>query len=390
MTVNDSWHKSDIRPNDPTCREHGKPITATHGKGKRWEVRYPNGKREFFAKITDARKADQTPEPTIAPIVIATKPSDILFGEFAESWFNAYRAEDTTKRNVRSELNNHILPILKDYSLAELCEKVSILESWISVVESKVIASTAGKIYTTASSIFNSAVAHEVIPKNPLKRVPKPKPDARKIVPWSQDILSCVTGNLPDNRKVICHIGAGAGLRQAEIFGLDPSDLQDGTLHVLRQVVYAKGGAYYKLPKRRKTRSIPVAENTERQFREHIERYGTVSVTLPWGSLRGELRTHNLILTSEKGEPLHSSFINRAIWHPAVSAAGLTPRIRLNGMHALRHFFASYLLANGMDIAGLSEYLGHEKIATTLKYYAHMMPGSQAKMRGIMDNVFQE
>lgn len=389
MTVNDSWHKSDVRPNDPKCREHGKPITATHGKGKRWEVRYPNGKREFFEKLAVARKADQEATPTTVAPILATKPSDILFREFAESWFSAYRAEDTTKRNVRSELRKHILPILGDHSIGALAENIGIVDAWMVGVESNVIAATAAKIHTTVTTIFNSAVNHGVIEKSPMKQIPKPKPDDKKIIPWSQETLSRVTNNLPENRKVICDIGAGAGLRQAEIFGLDPSDLQDGYLHVLRQVVLAKGGAYYKLPKRRKTRAVPVAPSTVRRFQQHIETYGTVPVTLPWGSLRGEPRTYNLILTSERGEPLSGSVTNRAIWHPAVSAAGLTPRIRLNGMHALRHFYASYALSHGMDIAGLSSYLGHEKIATTLRYYAHMMPGSQDKMRGIMDGLFQ-
>ncbi len=39
-------------------------------------------------------------------------------------------------------------------------------------------------------------------------------------------------------------------------------------------------------------------------------------------------------------------------------------------MHALRHYYASALLAGGVDIRALSEYLGHHDPAFTLRIYA--------------------
>ena len=44
------------------------------------------------------------------------------------------------------------------------------------------------------------------------------------------------------------------------------------------------------------------------------------------------------------------------------------------GPHQLRHFYASVLLAGGVDIKALSEYLGHHDPAMTLRIYAHLMP----------------
>ena len=48
-------------------------------------------------------------------------------------------------------------------------------------------------------------------------------------------------------------------------------------------------------------------------------------------------------------------------------------------MHALRHYYASVLLAGGVDVRALAEYLGHHDPAVTLRIYAHLMPGAETR-----------
>jgi integrase len=60
--------------------------------------------------------------------------------------------------------------------------------------------------------------------------------------------------------------------------------------------------------------------------------------------------------------------------------AGLAD-VRENGMHALRHYYVSVLLAGGVDIRALSEYPGHHDPAFTLRIYAHLMPGADDRAR---------
>ncbi len=55
-------------------------------------------------------------------------------------------------------------------------------------------------------------------------------------------------------------------------------------------------------------------------------------------------------------------------------------------MHALRHYYASVLLAGGVDVRALSEYLGHHDPAVTLRIYAHLMPSAEARaLRAVED-----
>jgi integrase len=43
------------------------------------------------------------------------------------------------------------------------------------------------------------------------------------------------------------------------------------------------------------------------------------------------------------------------------------------------------MLADGASIRDLAEYLGHHDPAFTLRIYAHLMPGSHERARGIVD-----
>ncbi|MDT5036690.1 MAG: hypothetical protein QOE03_1875, partial [Micromonosporaceae bacterium] len=59
-----------------------------------------------------------------------------------------------------------------------------------------------------------------------------------------------------------------------------------------------------------------------------------------------------------------------------------------NGMHALRHFYASVLLDGGESIKALAAYLGHSDPGFTLRTYTHLMPSSEERTRRAVDRMF--
>jgi integrase len=54
---------------------------------------------------------------------------------------------------------------------------------------------------------------------------------------------------------------------------------------------------------------------------------------------------------------------------------------RDNGMHALRHYYASALLEDGVSIKALADYLGHADPGFTLRTYTHLMPTTEDRAR---------
>ena len=60
---------------------------------------------------------------------------------------------------------------------------------------------------------------------------------------------------------------------------------------------------------------------------------------------------------------------------------------RREGIHQLRHY-ASVMLAGGVSIKELAEYLGHNDPAFTLRIYAHMLPCSHDRARAVIGERF--
>ncbi|WP_443065547.1 hypothetical protein [Streptomyces sp. NBC_00557] len=75
----------------------------------------------------------------------------------------------------------------------------------------------------------------------------------------------------------------------------------------------------------------------------HLKRHPDTKITLPWKTLDGPPVTASLIFTSPTGLPLDRTRFNDRVWRPALRAAHVKTE-RDNGMHALRHFYASVLL----------------------------------------------
>lgn len=133
----------------------------------------------------------------------------------------------------------------------------------------------------------------------------------------------------------------GSGLRVSEATGLTGAVLPLGT--TLRVT-----------GKRNKTRIVPLIE----QVKSEIEHYLSLC---PYPASRDEP-----LFKGARGGPLSPALIRRAV-QGARGRLGLSERTT---PHALRHSFATHLLAGGADLRSLQELLGHASLSSTQVYTA--------------------
>ena len=188
--------------------------------------------------------------------------------------------------------------------------------------------------------ISRDALAGLRSPKVP-RRVPRPvTPDAA--MELAQAVGDTATAPwIAARDTAVLLLMYGAGLRIAEALSLTGADLPLGeTLNILG--------------KRQKTRVVPLLP----AVREAVEAYLKIN---PW-----PVGANDSVFRGAKGGPLRPELIRTAM-AGARAALGLpdtaTP-------HALRHSFATHLLARGADLRSIQALLGHASLSSTQIYTA--------------------
>ena len=140
-------------------------------------------------------------------------------------------------------------------------------------------------------------------------------------------------------------------------------------------------------PKGGKERDVPLPETVALELAAHLQAFPAVKVTLPWREPEARPETAGLVVTTRERTALARTYFNRHVWKSALDGAGV-PATRANGMHALRHTYASVPLEDGVSIKALAEYLGHADPGFTLRTYTHLMPSSEDRARTAVDRAF--
>ena len=135
------------------------------------------------------------------------------------------------------------------------------------------------------------------------------------------------------------------------------SSTSDDRLSV-RQVKTVRYHRVLALPEYGKIRDVPLPTPVRAALAEHLRDFPAVPVALPWNVHGGDDVAQTLIVTSMRSLAVAANDFNRNYWKPALDACGVPSGRYENGMHDLRHFFASKLLEQGVSIKAVAEWLG--------------------------------
>ncbi|MFE0627802.1 tyrosine-type recombinase/integrase [Streptomyces sp. NPDC058864] len=403
--VQDRWYKTVDGP-------EGKPVrvkTDRHGIGLRYRARYvaPDG-TEKSKSFPDRQKrlADQWLSHIEADMsrgqYIDPMAGKITFRKYALDWLASQTTDAATQVAVESRLRLHAFPHLGNRPLASFLP--SHIRAWARLLEDTGAGGSYRRvIFGNVSAVLSAAVDDGYLARNPCRAgsVRPPRPAAGRVTPWLPDRVFAVRAGTPDRLRAMVDVGAGCGLRQGEIFGLavDDVDPLTGVLHVTQQVKLVNGHLLFSPPKNGKLRDVPVPDAVASALATHMTAFPPVEITLPWLRVDGPPVTRLLYFTALDGGPLRRNDFNTHIWKPALAAAGVIPvpgpgerykAAREDGMHALRHFYASVLLDAGESIKAVSAYLGHADAGFTLRTYTHLMPTSETRTRKAVDAVFRK
>ncbi|HVK24981.1 MAG TPA: site-specific integrase [Actinokineospora sp.] len=401
--VQDRWYrpKKDPVTGEVATDKRGKPLrekSELYGIGDRYKARYvdPSGSErsksfpdrckkqadDFLLAVENDKREDRYIDPTAARRLFRTQ---------AESWIKGQSDDPATRQILASRLNKRILPVLGDKPVGKIA--ASTIRDWMDTIAGY-SENYKAVLFTLVSSVLDSAIDDRLIRDNPCRAKSIQRPTAAAITAkdiWSEDRVRSVESGLPDRWKIVVPIGAGCGLRQGEILGLSPDDIDRDAmvLNVRRQLRLVNGTLVFSAPKRNKTRVVPLARGVLARLDKHMEDAEPVSVTLPWRKPSGDEIKVKLLCTRDDDKLLYSGdLFTKTLWAGAFRVSNLTRIKQVDGIHALRHFYASTLLAQGVSIKELAAYLGHSDPGFTLRVYTHLVSTSYERARLAMDTVF--
>lgn len=421
MAVTDRWHKTyptlddrpcgcgtAKRPLHPTA-EHPRPAkdgTRAFSGGKRWQVRYRDDSGEQRSKNFQLKEGDDPEQHATA--FDAKVNSDLNTDNYLdpkagqvtlEKYLREWRAAQSSKISTLSRLDNFLDKWVYGTSIARvpmarLAKRPTLIQAWIKTLNQELEPSTVRWGHGRLSSVFVSAVDDGVAARNPCraKSVKLPTVVKKKIVPLTLDQYEAIHDDLAAEYQAIATLGAGCGLRQGELFGIAKEDIDflKRTVTIRRQVKLVKKQLVFGLPKGDKVRVVPLPDSVGLDLAAHMQQFPPTPITLAWEDPDGS-KTDSAALLFVWTGPQTPGAINRNTfnhrWYSAREAAGLSHE-RKNGMHLLRHTFASACLSEGVDIKTLAEWLGHEDPGFTLRTYAHLMPNAADKGRAAVDAFF--
>lgn len=398
--IQDRWYRPKTHPEtgEILLNGRGKPVmerTDLYGTGLRYKARYEDPDGNERSKSFPDRQKKAAEDFLIAVEndkregkYVDRSRGRISIQEFAERWRAAQTFDYTTRDRIGGRLRVQVYPFFERRSVGSV--RPADIQAWQRWLQDRGVSQNYRVLlFTHVATIFNAAVDDKRILENPChaKSVSRPRAEQKKIEVWSHERAREVREALPDRYKIVVPVGVGCGLRQGEVFGLSPDDLdrEAEEINIVRQIRIVENKPVFAPPKRGKTRTVPLSTRVAHELDEYAERFEPTELTLPWLHPGGKPVTARVYLVDYDGRPCMRGAFNSQVWRPALARAGVTGPTRDHGMHALRHLYASVLLDAGESIKALAQYLGHTDPGFTLRVYTHLMPTSHERTRRAVD-----
>jgi integrase len=230
-------------------------------------------------------------------------------------------------------------------------------------------AKTVRNIAGVVSSAFLRAMKWGLITVNPVSNSEPPIPKKREgmaLMPNEQMLMiESATGLwcLP----MFLEMAAATGARRGEVLALRWSDITGRDAVITRSLTQTRQVLEFKGTKTEKPRHVNLPESIIVRLAVHRKRQD--EFRMQFGpDYRGDL---DLIIANPDGTPLKPDSVS-------ASVSLLCRRLGLPkgaSLHTLRHSHGSLLLADGVDLATVSERLGHSSVRVTADIYSHALRG---------------
>ncbi len=234
---------------------------------------------------------------------------------------------------------------------------------------------------------FNQGIQWGMLNRNPTQTVRPRRAEKYEVMPPAIDGVRRVleaarTSKNPENALVFRFLAA-TGCRRGEVCGVRWSDidLAEGTVVLRSSVVQIGSVLEMKDTKTHQRRTVSLDPTTVDSLRLHLARSKELAQ-----KFETKVGGDSFVFSDAPGggEPIPPNRLSQA-WVRLAASCKVDARL-----HDLRHFQASALIDAGESIATVAARLGHSDTSTTLRVYAHLMPGADSRAAGIVGSMLDD
>lgn len=305
------------------------------------------------------------------------------YGERVFMPAKAVTMSENGRASYQGNLDRTIYPALGAFKLPDITS-AQISALLLDIQASGKAHATVIKAYTILHSLFKMAYLGDMIPKNPMDKVERPKPRKDEIQAAEPQAYTAaeikqlfdVLDTEPLKWRALVQLLIDTGIRRGECCALrwENIDFSSGAVAISGNLCYTPAkGIYLDTPKNGHRRTVYVGTETLSLLRQ----------------LRTEqaAKAFSAYVFTQEGspEPMHPQSPTRYL-------KKLSARCGLTDLHPhkLRHTFASVAITNGADVASVSEALGHADKSTTLRMYTHASAESISRTAQIVRDAIKK
>lgn len=299
-----------------------------------------------------------------------------LFADFLKDWLKitAPTIERTTYQSYENMINARLDGFFRMLGVTlPQVEPSHIRALHDSIFKDGCNANTVIHYHAVVRKALQYAVKNEMIPKNPADMVDRPKLSKYTADYYNEEEMGALfEATKHDSIAMVIQLAAYYGLRRSEVIGIRWSaiDFQRGTISINHKVTEGKAEgkkvlyAEDKLKTKSSFRTLPLIPEVRILLQEVKERqeYHRKLFKKSYDNTYSDY-----VCVDEMGRIFKPNYITDHF--------GLLLKryqFRIIRFHDLRHSCASLLLAQGISMKSIQEWLGHSTFATTADTYSHL------------------
>ena len=341
-------------------------------------------KRKAEAELARLRAEFEPPKE------VGDLSSDMLFADYLLEWLEIAkgRLAVATYSSYAAMIKKPVGPYFRQRNLTLRELEARHLQMFYSEMLRKVKPNTVIHYHAIIHSALKYAVKTDMLVQNVADKVDRPKKNSFQPVFLSAEEMQKMFEALRGTKlELPVLVAAFYGFRRGEVLGLkwDAIDFERGTISVIRTVTtITLDGKQTEIEQQSaKTKSSLRTLPLIGSFREYFLQVKEAQELNK--QVCGNCYNHEydgFVFVDELGERMRANYLTSA-FPKFLESHGLR-RMRF---HDLRHSCASLLLANGVPLKHIQEWLGHSDFTTTANIYAHLDYKSKITSANVMDNL---